>query len=76
MDVKTKGAITAQSRLYKLETPYQIKNFWETRKVQSTVTPPATLNESQEVKVATNPLGYSAGYLENVKKALDRSFKR
>lgn len=73
MDERTKGAITAQSRLYKLDTAYRIKNFWETRKVQPVVTP--SLNESNEVATVKNSLGYSADYLENVKKALDKSFR-
>jgi hypothetical protein len=69
LDTKTQAVITAQSRIYTLDTPYRIKNFWETRTIQ---TAPAvtTLNES---KVAEKQnLGYTSDYLESVKKSLDR----
>ena len=56
------------SRTYKLETAYQIKNFWETRPAsvlnKSSVAP---LNESKGPEVpASTPLGYSDEYIKMV----------
>lgn len=66
LDERTKNVITAQANYYKLVTPYQIKNFWETRNIQE-----PKLNESVEDSKPT-ALGYSDSYLNSVKKGLDR----
>lgn len=70
-DEKSKLTITAQSKFYKLETPYQIKNFWETRKLNK----PVVINESKDENKPTE-LGYTPTYLETIKSGLDRFGKR
>ena len=67
LDPAVKNTITAQSKVYKLETSYQIKNFWETRKLTKTV----AINESKETEKPT-ALGYTPSYLESIKAGLDR----
>lgn len=62
--------ITRQAKMYRLETPYQIKDFWQTRglgKPQEN-TGNDSLNESQRYEVAknTNSLGYSSDYVKNI----------
>ena len=71
LDNQVKTNINAQSKLYKLESPYQIKNFWETRKL----TPGATvnlLNESKETPAPLSSLGYDSNYLDSIKATLDK----
>jgi hypothetical protein len=71
LDAKVQNTITAQSKFYKLESSYQIKNFWETRKLTSGTT--GTVNESQETNTNTpTPLGYTNSYLESIKNSLDK----
>lgn len=73
LDTKTKETINAQSMSYRLETAYQIKNFWDTHasaviaKASNTDVKP--LNEqAQELP----KLGYNENYLESIKKGLDK----
>jgi len=66
LDDRTKNVITAQASYYKLATPYQIKNFWETRNVQT-----VKLNESADADKPTS-LGYSSSYVDSIKNKLDR----
>jgi len=68
LDEKSKKTLMAQSRTYKLETAYQIKNFWETRpasilnKVSETA-----LNEGKNADIPVDsPLGYSPEYIKMV----------
>lgn len=71
LEPSVKSTINAQSKFYKLETPYQIKNFWETRKLNKT----AAINESKsEEKLPA--MGYNESYLDNIKKSLDKFGKR
>jgi len=76
-----KDKITRQSKLYNLSTPYQIKNFWQTRglgKPEDFVA--ESLNESKKTETETpvngNSLGYSSNYLDSVKESLGKSFSR
>jgi hypothetical protein len=77
---EVKDRIVRQSKLYNLGTPYQIKNFWQTRglgKPENLVA--ENLNESVETKVDTSKvtaLGYSPEYLNAVKESLGKSFSR
>ena len=70
LDSKVKNTVNAQSKLYKLETSYQIKNFWETRKFTATIEN-VKLNESQETTKLSS-LGYDNVYLDSIKANLDR----
>jgi hypothetical protein len=71
-----RGAIVAQSKFYKLDTPYQINHFWKTRGLVS-VKPESTefLNESQNTNNATNS-GVSNSYMQNIAAALEKRFKK
>jgi hypothetical protein len=65
-----KDRITRQAKMYRLETPYQIKDFWQTRglgKPQENNSN-ENLNESQRYEDAknTNSLGYSNDYVKNI----------
>jgi endonuclease III len=64
-------AIRSQAQVYRLETPYQIKNFWETR----TLTPKVelqTINESNNAGAKANPLGYNQAYFDSLKAQLEK----
>ena len=76
-----KDKLTRQSKLYNLSTPYQIKNFWQTRglgKPEDFIA--ESLNESKKTETETSTqasgLGYSADYLNSVKESLGKSFSR
>lgn len=77
---EVKDRIARQARLYKLETPYQINNFWQTRglgKTEQAIV--ESLNESKRVetsKTDANPLGYSTDHVKNVAAGLNRFNKR
>ena len=71
-----KGAIIAQSKFYKLETPYQINNFWKTRGLSPVqATSYEALNESQD---SNNPArsGVSNSYMQNIAAELEKRFKK
>jgi hypothetical protein len=60
-----KRTLIAQSRTYKLESDYQIKNFWETRPASLLTAKTSKLNENvSETPLNINPLGYSEEYLK------------
>jgi len=71
-----KETINRQSKVYRLETDYQIVNFWQTRGLGATYNAAAgAINESKNVEVPAEKLptlGYSESYIENVKKGLSR----
>jgi hypothetical protein len=72
-----KASIVAQSKFYKLDTPYQINHFWRTRPGFSA--PAANLeqlNESQQVQNNTAKMGISNSYLQNIAAELDKRFKK
>jgi hypothetical protein len=76
-----KDKITRQSKVYNLSTPYQIKNFWQTRglgKPEDFVS--ESLNESKKTETDESAkaggLGYSPDYLNSVKESLGKSFSR
>lgn len=66
-----KNTIVAQSKFYKLESPYQIKNFWETRKLNNTA---KVINENVEGEKPSS-LGYTNSYLKAIEKNLERFSK-
>ena len=72
LDTRVKETINAQSLSYRLETAYQIKNFWDTHASAviakaSKSEPVKPLNETELPK-----LGYNEKYLEQVSKGLDK----
>lgn len=79
LDENSKKTIVAQSRAYKLETAYQIKNFWETRPAsvlkKSSV---QNINEGiQEQSQISNPsLGYSEEYIKMVGSLLGKNTRK
>ena len=77
LDGKAKDTLIKQSRTYKLETPYQIRNFWETRpaSILGRVSSEQKINEGKEIEISqpvANPLGYSSEYLKQVEAALGK----
>jgi hypothetical protein len=75
-----KDRIMRQSKVYNLETPYQIKNFWQTRGLGKPAEGTSNLNESATAtaKPVEKPtaLGYSTDYIEMMKNQLAKSFNR
>ena len=77
---EVKDRLARQARIYKLETPYQINNFWQTRglgKTEQAIV--ESLNESKRVETAksdANPLGYSTDHVKNIAAGLNRFNKR
>jgi len=70
-----KASIVAQSKFYKLETPYQINHFWRTRGLSSPVANLEQLNESQNISNPVNT-GVSNSYMHNIAAELEKRFKK
>jgi hypothetical protein len=73
-----KQSIIAQSHFYKLETPYQIRNFWTTRQLGVQNIGLQKINENETNDEKGSPVinnGYSNGYLEMISKSLESRFK-
>jgi len=71
-----KASIIAQSKFYKLDTPYQINHFWKTRPgFSSTVANVEKIDESQNPNAAVKT-GISNGYMQNIAAELDKRFKK
>ena len=70
-----KASIVAQSKFYKLETPYQINHFWRTRGMSAPTANLEQLNESQNI---SNPVytGVSNSYMQNIAAELEKRFKK
>lgn len=78
MNTDEKNRILAQSKMYRLETAYQIKNFWSTRGLDEMKGKTANLNESAnrfDVSKA-NDLGYDNDYVNNIANQLANRFNR
>ncbi len=71
-----KDRITRQAKMFRLETAYQIKNFWQTRGLGKPAEETAGINESARAEAAkgTNPLGYSNDYLQSISESLGKRF--
>jgi hypothetical protein len=70
-----KGSIIAQSKFYKLETPYQINHFWKTRGLSIPKANLEKLDESQNQQAAIKT-GISNSYLDNIASELEKRFKK
>lgn len=70
-----KASIVAQSKFYKLETPYQINHFWRTRGLSAPAANLEQINESQNI---SNPVttGISNSYMQNIAAELEKRFKK
>jgi hypothetical protein len=78
MNTDEKNRIVAQSKMYRLDTSYQIKNFWSTRGLEN-AKKSDNLNESKSVfnmSVAQNDLGYDTNYVNNIANQLASRFNR
>ena len=70
-----KASIIAQSKFYKLETPYQINHFWRTRGLSSPAANLEQINESQNISNPANT-GVSNSYMQNIAAELEKRFKK
>ena len=64
----TKDVIARQAKLYRLDTDYQINNFWQTRGLGKPSEDATSLNESQKIEMAktVSALGYSNDYVNAI----------
>jgi hypothetical protein len=77
MNEGQKASIIAQSKFYRLETPYQIQNFWSTRGISATKANVQRIDESQNQTIsAAQPKGVSREYLDNLSEALGARIKK
>ena len=77
MNESQKASLLAQSKFHKLDTPYQIQNFWATRGLTVTKANIERIDESQEqIIAAPQPKGISREYLDNLSEALEARFKK
>jgi len=77
MNESQKASILAQSKFHKLDTPYQIQNFWATRGIAVTKANIERIDESQnQIISATQPKAVSREYLESLSEALEARFKK
>ncbi len=70
-----KASIIAQSKSYRLDTPYQINHFWRTRGLSVPKANLEKLDESQ-IPAATIKTGVSNSYIQNIAAELDKRFKK
>jgi hypothetical protein len=71
-----KQSIVAQSNFYRLDSPYQIKNFWSTRQLGAKTVGVQKLNESEETVPSATTQGYSSDYMASIAAALEQKFPK
>lgn len=73
-----KEIINAQSKFYRLETPYQIENFWQTRNFSKAKGGSENLNEGLKnpEKEILPELGYSTEYIKSIGDRVGRFNKK
>lgn len=79
MNTDEKNRIVAQSKMYRLDTAYQIKNFWSTRGLDEMKGKTVTLNESANNNFdvnQVNDLGYDNDFVNNIASQLANRFNR
>ena len=69
-------SIIAQSNFYRLDTPYQIKNFWSTRQLGTKTVGVQKLDESENVAQTNANQAYSSDYMNYIASALEQKFAR
>jgi hypothetical protein len=71
-----KQSIIAQSNFYRLDTPYQIKNFWSTRQLGAKPVGLQKLEESENISESSNTQGYSNDYMNQIASMLEQKFTK
>lgn len=71
-----KQSIVAQSNFYRLDTPYQIKNFWSTRQLGAAPVGVQKLDESEQIAETSTTQAYSSDYMRHIASELERKFQR
>ena len=69
-----KQSIIAQSHFYNLTTPYQIKNFWQTRQLGTKPVGVQKLDENENIAEIAKPQAYSSDYMNHIANALEQKF--
>jgi hypothetical protein len=77
-NTETRDRINRQAKMYRLESSYQIKNFWQTRGLGKPAEETSSINESARAEFAkeTNSLGYSSDYMASIAESLGKRFKQ
>lgn len=71
-----KQSIIAQSNFYRLDTPYQVKNFWSTRQLGTAPVGVQKLDESENIAMPNaQTSGYSNEYMNAIAAALEKKFQ-
>ncbi len=71
-----KQSIIAQGNFYRLDTAYQIKNFWQTRQLGPKTIGVQKLNENESSEQPTGKTGYSSDYMSHIAAALEQKFQK
>lgn len=69
-------SIVAQSFFYRLDTPYQIKNFWSTRQLGAKTVGVQKLEESENIAENAKPQAYNSDYMNYIASALEQKFNK
>lgn len=69
-----KQSIIAQSHFYKLNTPYQINNFWQTRQLGSKPVGVQKLDENENIAENVKPQAYNSDYMNYIASQLEQKF--
>jgi hypothetical protein len=70
-----KDGLDAQSKLYRLDTEYQVRNFWQTRRMQEKPVGLIKLNEGEQPSAVVSNVGYKNEYVSSVAAELAKRFK-
>jgi len=71
-----KQSIVAQSNFYRLETPYQIKNFWSTRQLGAKPVGVQKLEENENISESAKAQAYSNEYMQHIASMLEKKFQK
>ena len=77
MNESEKEKIYAQATSYKLNTAYQIKNFWSTRNLNKETVGLIKLNENESAETSkASKVGYGNDYMSKIAEGLGKRFKK